>query len=150
MLRVTQSSNTTFNGLFLGHTTRNLVLQKAGGGSLTMAGLIGAQSGTPQIDLSVEGGSLVLTADNARANAADATTISSGATLQIGAGGTTGGLGTTNAVTNNGSLGVEGDFEIVDAAGTAFGLGGRDIARRALERGLETREEKETDGFSHL
>ncbi|MBP7867008.1 MAG: hypothetical protein KA419_13785 [Acidobacteria bacterium] len=32
----------------------------------------------------------------------------------------------------------------------AFGLGGRDIARRALEKGLETREEKETDGFSHL
>jgi len=28
-------------------------------------------------------------------------------------------------VTNNGSLGIEGDFEIVDAAGGAFGLGGR-------------------------
>jgi small-conductance mechanosensitive channel len=32
----------------------------------------------------------------------------------------------------------------------AFGLGGRDVARRALEKGLEAKEAKETDGFSHL
>ena len=30
-------------------------------------------------------------------------------------------------VNNNGSLRVEGDFEIVDAEGNAYGLGGREV-----------------------
>ena len=30
-------------------------------------------------------------------------------------------------VNNNGSLRVEGDFEIVDAQGNAYGLGGREL-----------------------
>ena len=33
--------------------------------------------------------------------------------------------GTKITVNHNGSLRVEGDFEIVDPTGTAFGLGGR-------------------------
>ena len=103
-LRVTQAVDSTFNGLFLAHSTRNLILQKSGAGTLTMAGLIGVQSGTPRVDLAVEAGSLVIAANNARVNAADSTTISSGATLQIGNGGTIGTLGTNNGIANNGTL----------------------------------------------
>jgi len=32
----------------------------------------------------------------------------------------------------------------------AFGMGGRDVAKRTLERQIEDRKEKEPDGFSHL
>ncbi len=103
-VRVNQAADTTFNGLFLAHTTRNLVLQKSGEGALTMAGLIGVQSGTPRVDLAVEAGSLVLAANNVRVNAADSTLISIGATLQLGNGGTSGTLGTNNGVTNDGAL----------------------------------------------
>ena len=123
VVRVTESATTTFNGLFLGHTTRNLVLQKAGAGSLTMAGLIGTQAGTPEVDLSVEAGTLVLTADNARVNAADSTVIATGATLQLGAAGTTGTLGTTNAVTDNGTLAVN-HSNAVAIANAITGTGG--------------------------
>ena len=103
-VRVNQAADTIFNGLFLAHNSRSLILQKAGTGTLTMAGLIGVQAGTPRVDLAVEGGTLVLAANNSRVNAADATTISSGATLQLGNGGTTGTLGTNNAVADNGTL----------------------------------------------
>lgn len=103
-LRVNQASDTTFNGMFLGSSGRNVVLQKAGAGTLTMAGFIGAQAGTPRVDLDVQGGTLVLTANNTRVNVGDLTTIAVNATLKLGAGGTTGTLGTTNLVTNNGTL----------------------------------------------
>jgi CDGSH-type Zn-finger protein len=35
--------------------------------------------------------------------------------------------GTKITINNNGSVRIEGDFEIVDPQGTAFGLGGRTV-----------------------
>lgn len=109
-VRVDQAADTTFNGLFLSHhgtggRIRTLRLEKAGSGTLTMAGLVGRQTATTggsadEVLLDVEGGRLVLTANNTRNGAV---TVDSGAVLQIGNGGTTGTVG-GGSIANNGEL----------------------------------------------
>lgn len=111
-IRIEQNTDTAFNGMFLSHhgsgnIVRNLALVKAGTGTLTMNGILGRQTasavGTNDlVPITVEAGTLVLTAANTRQGAA---TVSTGATLQIGAGGATGSLGATTAtVANDGTL----------------------------------------------
>ncbi len=109
-VRVDQSSDTTFNGLILSHTSgvgavRKLSFEKLGTGTLTLAGIVGKQTqsagaAAADIDLTITAGKLVLAAANTRTGA---TTIASGATLQAGNGGTTGLIGGA-ALTNNGAL----------------------------------------------
>ncbi|MCU0748325.1 MAG: hypothetical protein MUF13_02155, partial [Akkermansiaceae bacterium] len=110
-LHIDQAADTTFNGLILSHAStggivRRLALEKHGLGKLTLAGLVGRQTASASttlgadIDLSVNAGTLVLTAQNTRTGA---TTIASGATLQAGDGGGSGLIG-GSAVTNNGAL----------------------------------------------
>ncbi|MCU0795405.1 MAG: autotransporter adhesin family protein [Akkermansiaceae bacterium] len=112
-VRVNQAGDTTFNGMFLSHhgtggRIRNLALEKDGLGTLTMAGLVGRQTAstggtTDQVPITVNGGKLVLSAENTRQGPV---TIASGATLQVGAGGATGSLG-SGTVALDGSLTID-------------------------------------------
>ncbi len=108
---VNQAANTVFNGMVLSHITipntdiRRLDLTKRGAGSLTLAGIVGKQTqsagGNPSdINLTVSGGTLVLTAANTRTGSA---TITAAGTLQAGNGGTTGVIG-GSTITNDGAL----------------------------------------------
>lgn len=109
-IRIDQATDTTFSGLILSHTStgaavRKVSVEKAGAGSLTLAGIIGKQTASAgaaaaDVDLNVSGGTLILTAANTRTGA---TTIASGATLQAGNGGGSGLIG-GSGVTVNGSL----------------------------------------------
>lgn len=136
-IRVDQADDTVFNGLYLSHhgtgnVIRNLDLVKAGDGTLTMAGIVGRQTasatGTSDlVGLTVEAGSLVLLADNTRNGAVS---IQSGATLQVGNGGTTGLLG-GGSVTNSGSL-------VIDRQGVAVFPNDISGAGGVLKRGSGT------------
>ena len=75
--------------------TRNRPFTKAGSGTLAMNGAF-ATSAT----ITANGGTLILGADNSNTGA---TTIASGATLRVGAGSTTGALG-SGAISNAGTL----------------------------------------------
>lgn len=116
-VRVNQAGDTTFSGMFLSHhgtggRIRNLALVKDGAGTLTMAGIVGRQTAltggsSDQVPITVDGGTLILTAANTRQGAVS---VASGATLQIGAGGATGVLG-------SGNVALEGTL-IIDRSGT--------------------------------
>ena len=130
-VEVNQATDTVFNGMVLSHTAgnntdiRRLALIKNGAGSLTLAGLVGKQTASAggnasDVDLTVSGGTLVLTGTNTRTGA---TTINAGGTLQAGNGGTTG-LIAGNGVTNNGSLVFNyGTGAVISAANAISGSG---------------------------
>lgn len=129
-IRVNQSSDTTFNGLVLSHASaagvvRKISFDKAGTGTLTLVGIVGKQTAlagaaAADVDLTVSGGTLVLTAANTRTGA---TTVNSGATLQVGNGGGTGVIG-GSAVTNNGAVVFDyGTGATVTVANTFSGTG---------------------------
>ena len=109
-VRVDQSVNTTFSGLILSHAStgglvRKLSFEKAGTGKLTLAGLVGKQTASAggaaaDVDLTVSGGTLALTANNTRTGTIS---VAGGATLEVGNGTDAGTLG-TGSVTNNGSI----------------------------------------------
>ena len=112
---IEQNTDTTFNGMFLSHTSGTNVVRKAalvknGSGKLTMAGVIGKQTTTgtgtaaADIDLTANGGTLELTATNTRTGA---TTIGASGTLTVSGAGVLGGSGTyPGAITNNGILNI--------------------------------------------
>lgn len=135
-IEVNQATDTVFNGLVLSHTgtnntdIRRLAFTKSGVGSLTLAGIVGKQtqsagSNAADIDLTISGGTLVLTAANTRTGL---TTIASGATLQAGNGGASG-LIAGGAVTNDGSLVFNYGSGAVITAGNAI-AGSGTIAKR--------------------
>jgi autotransporter-associated beta strand protein len=111
-VRVEQATDTTFSGLVLSHAStanpnvvRRMVFEKHGSGKLTLAAIVGKQTqsagaAVADIDLGVFEGTVALTANNTRTGA---TTVSSGATLEVGAGGGTGLIGGA-AVTNDGTI----------------------------------------------
>ncbi|MFD0895629.1 beta strand repeat-containing protein [Luteolibacter ambystomatis] len=136
-VRVEQTTDTAFNGMFLSHhgsgnIVRHLALVKAGTGTLTMNGIVGRQTTsavgtTDQVPITVEAGTLVLSAANTRQGAA---TVNNGATLQIGSGGTTGSLGVAAATVAN-----EGTLVFNHGAGTSLSVanvisGGGSIVKR--------------------
>lgn len=135
-LEVNQATDTVFNGMLLSHTgtnntdIRRLSFTKSGVGSLTLAGIVGKQtqsggSNASDIDLTVSGGTLVLTAANTRTGL---TTVASGATLQAGNGGTSGVIG-GGTITNDGSLVFNYGTGAVITAGNAISGSGT-IAKR--------------------
>ncbi len=112
-VRVDQSSDSVFNGLVLSHTAvgglvRKLSLEKAGSGKLTLAGEVGKQAATAgaaaaDVDLTVSGGTLALTANNTRTGTI---TVATGATLGLGDGGATGTPG-AGPITHSGSMVID-------------------------------------------
>jgi autotransporter-associated beta strand protein len=75
-------------------------LTAAAGGTVIFSGVINDGTGTKGIEI-VGGGTVVMSGNNTYDGP---TTISSGATLQLGNGGTSGQLATTSAINNNGTL----------------------------------------------
>ena len=84
-------------------TAANSSLDYSGLGSSTFSGAINdtLPGGNKQTSVNVASGSLVLTANNSYSGA---TVINSGAALQVGNGSSTGSLGSTTAINNNGQL----------------------------------------------
>ncbi len=98
-------------------TSGSATLTACGSGAGTYGGVINDGAGT--IGLTYNGsGSLILSGSNAYSGA---TTISSG-TLQIGAGGTTGALSGSNAITDNGAL-VFNRFDAIAQSNNISGNG---------------------------
>lgn len=115
-LVVDQAADATFNGLVLSHASaaspnvvRKVSLEKKGVGKLTLAGLVGKQTqsagaAAADIDLTVNGGTLELTAANTRTGA---TTIGASGTLNVSGSGVLGGSGTyAGAITNSGVFNI--------------------------------------------
>lgn len=111
---VTYTVNQTAAGTMDGAITGAINLVKSGSGALTLTA-DNSRTGT----LTVNAGTLTLTGDN---SAGGATTIAAGATLQVGAGGATGTIG-SGAITTNGGLVFHRGNNGVDMAGAIAGSG---------------------------
>ena len=99
-----QIGNGTTSGTFASDVTVTGTLAFNPNGTTTYANLASGNG-----NLSVLGGTVILSNGSSYVGA---TTIASGATLQIGAGGTTGSISASSAVTNNGTL-------VISRSGTA-------------------------------
>ena len=123
-LTVNQSSgDTTFNGMLLSHLStasvaRSLAFVKTGSSSLTLANVVGvetqASGGSAALSVTVNGGTLVLSATNTYT---DATTVSNGTLLVNGV------IGGTGVTVAGGSLGGTGIIQspvTVQSGGTLF------------------------------
>jgi autotransporter-associated beta strand protein len=123
-LTVNQSGgDTTFNGMLLSHystagAARSLAFVKTGTSSLTMANIVGvetaASGGSAPLSVTVNGGTLVLSATNTYT---DATTVSNGVLLVNGL------IGGTGVTVAGGALGGTGIIQspvTVQTGGTLF------------------------------
>jgi fibronectin-binding autotransporter adhesin len=130
-LRVEQSTNTTFNGLILSHTSgtgaiRSIDFVKAGSGTLTLAGLVGKQTASAggansPVNIEVAGGTLVMTASNTTTGNL---TVRSGGLLRMENGSAgTGFTGGNASMTGSYTIDAGGEIQAFRNGAAAFGTG---------------------------
>lgn len=141
-LKVDQSTNTTFSGLILSHTSgtgavRSIDLIKDGAGTLTLAGLVGKQTASAgaansNVNITVAGGTLVMTASN---TATGTITVKNGALLRMeNANSGASFTGGNNSMASNYVVESGGRIEAYRNGAAAFGTGGITLSGGSLHQ----------------